>query len=393
MALTEMQVKAAITRAKSYKMSDNAGLFLLVHTNGSKYWRYKYRHNGTEKTLALGVYPQVKLSDARKKHADARMLLSGGVDPSGAKVQAKHLAKLSAAQSFEAIALEWIESRRNGWTEKYAAKVRKQLEQHAFKRIGSKAIAEITAPELLSLVRKIEEKGTLETAHRVKQTCGQIFTYAIATGRAERNPANDITGALKVPKKKHNPHLEPKQLPEFLQKLSEYQGDNQTKLAITLVLLTGVRTTELRGATWEEIDFEKCEWRVPAARMKMRQPHIVPLSKQAIAIFHEMQQLTGNMPYVCSNRACPRKFMSENTMLFALYRMGYHGRLTIHGLRGTLSTILNEEGFNRDHIERQLAHAARDEVRASYNHTDYLPHRTKMMQWWADYLVTQGLKL
>ena len=386
MALTEIQLKNAEIRTKPYKLADGGGLFLLIKPNGGKYWRYKYRVHGKEKILALGVYPEVKLADARKKHMNARKQLDDGIDPSGAKAESKRLGKLNSANSFEAIAMEWIDSRTHGWTENYVEKITRQLSRHAFPLLGSKPVKDISAPELLSALRRIESKGTLETAHRVKQTCGQIFSYAIATGRAERNPANDVTGALKTPKKKNNPHLDAKDLPEFLAKLEQYDGEPVTKLAIMLALLTAVRTTELRGAHWSEINFDKAEWRIPAERMKMRQPHIVPLSSQAIATLREIQTMTGNMPYVCSHRSNPREHMSENTMLFALYRMGYHSKLTIHGLRGTFSTIMNENGFNSDHIERQLAHVERNQVRASYNHTDYLTDRRKMMQWWADYI-------
>jgi len=238
----------------------------------------------------------------------------------------------------------------------------------------------------LSMLRVVESKGALDTAHRIKQTCGQIFMYAIATGRAERNPVPDLRGALKTPIVKHRAYLQLSQLPEFLKKLETFDGALLTKFALWLLLLTFVRTTELRAAKWPEIDFDKAEWRIPAERMKMREQHIVPLSRQAIAVLKQVKAHTGNHEYIFPNQKNFLTFMSENTMLFALYRMGYHLRATGHGFRSTASTILNENGFQPDVIERQLAHAERDKVRAAYNHAQYLPERRKMMQWWADFL-------
>jgi integrase len=260
------------------------------------------------------------------------------------------------------------------------------MEQDVFPKIGNRPIADISAPELLAMLRLVEKRGALETAHRVKQNCGQVFMYAIATGRAERNPATDLRMALQVPKRQHYSHLKAEELPEFLQKLEMYDGAHQTRLAIKLLLLTFVRTTELRGALWSEIDWDKAEWRIPAERMKMKEQHIVPLSKQAIAILHELQTITGHWPHVFANQHKPKVIMSDNTVLFALYRMGYHSRATGHGFRATASTILNEHGFVPDHIERQLAHCERNKIRAAYNHAQYLPERRKMMQWWANYI-------
>ena len=261
-----------------------------------------------------------------------------------------------------------------------------RLEQHILPKLGARPIAEITPPEVLAMLRVVEDKGALETAHRVMQMCGQIFMYAIATGRAERNPVPDLRGALKTPVVKHHSFLKASELPEYLKKLEAYDGSVQTKLALRLLLLTFVRTNELRGAQWAEIDWDKAEWRIPAERMKMKELHIVPLSRQAIAMLRELQKHSGNRQYVFPNQHNPATFMSENTMLYALYRMGYHSRATGHGFRSTASTILNEHGFRADVIERQLAHSERDTVRAAYNHAQYLPERRNMMQWWADYL-------
>lgn len=385
--LTEIAIKSAKPGNAIRKLSDGNGLVLLVYPNGSKYWTFRYRYLGKEKSLSLGIYPTVGLAEARTKLSDARKLLSSGQDPSEARKAVKRQAVISAGNSFEAVAREWVAAKSPAWTPRYAEFVVRRLEKDIFPRLGARPIKEITAPELLSVVRIIEKRGALELAHRMLQCCGQVFMYGIATGRAERNPASDLKGALKTHVKKTYAHLKVIELPEFLQRLSAYDGHPQTRLAVTLLMLTFVRTTELRGATWEELDLDKGEWRIPAERMKMRRDHIVPLSRQAVAAFRELHRLNGQWKYVFPNPHKPLKHMSENAVLYALYRMGYHNRTTGHGFRHTASTILNESGlFSADAIERQLAHIQGNKVRAAYNHAQYLPERRKMMQWWADFL-------
>jgi integrase len=386
MALTDVRVRNAKPQAKPYKISDGDGLFLLVTPKGAKYWRLKYFFGGKEKLLALGVYPDVGLNDARDKRTQARKTLAAGVDPGDAKKEAKRQTALKMDNLFETVAREWHEQRKNGWGDSYAKKMLARLVKYILPKLGEKPIASISAPEVLALLRIIEGKGTLETAQIVKQMCGQIFMYAIATGRAERNPVPDLRGALKTPVTKHHAYLTAAELPEFLKKLQAYRGNRVTMLALNLLLLTFVRTTELRAAKWPEFDLEKAEWRIPAERMKMKELHIVPLSSQAVALLRELQKLTGNWTYVFPNYHRPIEHMSENAMLFGLYRMGYRHKATGHGFRATASTILNENGFPPDVIERQLAHSERNHVRAAYNHAQYLPERRKMMQWWADYL-------
>tara|TARA_R110002072_G_scaffold289831_3_gene457132 strand:+ start:11714 stop:12910 length:1197 start_codon:yes stop_codon:yes gene_type:complete len=391
--LTEIAIKSAKPGERIRKLSDGNGLVLLVYPNGSKYWAFRYRYLGKEKNLSLGIYPAVGLAEARSKLSDARKLLSSGQDPSEVRKAVKREAMISAENNFEAVAREWMAAKSPAWTSRYAGFVAKRLEQDIFPRLGARPIKDITAPELLSVVRLIEKRGALELAHRVLQCCGQIFMYGIATGRAERNPASDLKGALKTYAKKPFGHLKTIELPEFLQKLSTYDGHPQTKLAVTLLMLTFVRTTELRGATWEELDLDEGEWRIPAERMKMRRDHIVPLSRQAVAAFRELQDLNGQWKYVFPNPRKPLKHMSENAVLYALYRMGYHNRTTGHGFRHTASTILNESGlFSPDAIERQLAHIQGNKVRAAYNHAQYLPERREMMQWWADFLDQMAAK-
>jgi len=365
-------------------MADGGGLYLEVTPAGGKYWRMKYRFGGKEKRLAFGVYPTVSLKDARLKRDESKKLLSDGIDPGQQKKLDKLQRSINAENSFESVAREWHEQQKPSWTERYAYYVIKRLEDNIFTKIGFRPINELTAPELLSALREIEKRGAHEMSHRQLQACGQIFRYAIATGKAERDISADLKGALKTNKVEHYASLTERDLPTFLQALDNHQCDLQTKHALRLLLLTFVRTKELRGAKWEEIDFNKAEWRIPAERMKMRQPHTVPLSKQAIALFREQQNISGNREHVFPNRNKPKTFISENTMLYAIYRMGYKGKVTPHGFRATASTILNENNFRPDVIERQLAHGERNKVRAAYNHAQYLDERREMMQWWAD---------
>jgi integrase len=386
MSLSDAKVRNAKPRTKPYKIADGEGLFLLVTPVGAKYWRLKYFFAGKEKLLALGVYPEVTLADARDRRAQSHKALAAGNDPTEVKKQAKRQAVLKSANAFESVAREWFEKRKHEWAPSSAAVALARMEQHILPKLGDRPIADINAPEVLAVLRIIEGKGTLETARRVMQMCGQIFSYAIVTGRAARNPVPDLRGALKTPVTKHHAFLKAGELPLYLEKLASYDGHPQTKLALHLLLLTFVRTNELRGAEWTEMDWDKAEWRIPPERMKMKELHIVPLSTQAIAVLRELQEHSGNRRYVFPNLHNPLTFMSENTMLYALYRMGYHSRTTGHGFRSTASTILNEHGFRADVIERQLAHTERDTVRAAYNHAQYLPERREMMQWWADYL-------
>jgi integrase len=393
MPLTDVKIRNAIPKSKPYKLSDGEGMFLLVTPSGSKYWRLKYRFGGRERILALGVYPDVGIAKARKQRAEAREALEAGQDPGAMKKEAKRQRVLKGEHTFEGIALEWYEQNRHRWTPRYSSTVMFRLKRHIFPLLGNRPLADIAAPELLTMLRVVEKSGALDLAQRLLQVCGQIFMYAIATGHAERNPVPDLRGALKTPVRKHRAYLNAADLPVYLQKLAVYDGGLQTQLALKLLLLTFVRTIELRGAQWKEIDFDKAEWRIPAERMKMREQHIVPLSRQAVTLLRELQGFTGNWPLLFPNRTKPDTFISENTMLYALYRMGYHSRATAHGFRSTASTILNENGFMPDVIERQLAHGERNKVRAAYNHAQYLTERRKMMQWWADYLDGEAKKL
>ncbi len=388
MPLTDTAVRKTRPGAKPYKVADGKGLFLLVHPNGSKYWRLKFRFAGKEKLLSLGIYPTVSLAEARNRRDHARKLLSNGVDPGVAKQVSKRSVKMAAENSFEATAREWYAKRAAKWVPTHAAKILRRLERDVFPWLGSRPIANITAPELLAVLRRIEGRGKIESAHRIHQNCGQIFRYAVATGRAERDPSADLRGALTTVKEKHYASItEPKAIGELLRVIEGYQGSFVTACALRLAPLLFVRPGELRKAEWLEFKLDVAEWRIPAERMKMKAQHIVPLSTQAVAILRDLQALTGSGRYVFPSARTNGRPMSENTVNAALRRLGYTGdQMTGHGFRSMASTLLNEQGWHRDAIERQLAHAERDAVRAAYNFAEHLPERRKMMQQWADYL-------
>lgn len=386
MPLTDQAIKAAKPKDKPYRLTDERGMYLEVHPNGSRYWRLKYRYAGKEKRLAIGVYPEVSLKEARNLRDEARKQLVNGIDPSEEKRRQRRHRSVLAANSFEVIAREWHDYQKGRWSTGHADRVIKALEKDAFPRIGKRPIAEITAADLLEVIRAVEKRDALDVASRLLQRCSSVFRYAIQTDRAESNPANDLQGALKTRKVTHRRALSRAELPEFLERLEAYEGQPLTRLALRLIVLTFVRSRELRGARWEEFDMEEGMWRIPAERMKMKRDHLVPLSKQAVATLKEVQALTGSYQLAFPNQSDLRKSMSENTLIYALYRMGYHKRATVHGFRATASTILNESGFNHDAIERQLAHAERNKVRAAYHRSEYLEDRKRMMQWWADFL-------
>lgn len=391
MPLTDVKCRSAKGKTSAYKLSDGGGLHLLVNADGAKYWRLAYRWHGKQRTLALGVYPAVGLSEARAARDDAKRSLAANFDPSTVKRERKRAARIAAGNSFEAVAREWHENWKGVRTPYYAGQILRRLEMDVFPAIGRRPIADIESPELLEMLRKVEKRGVHETARRLKQLVGQIFRFAIVTGRAKRDPSADLKDALRAsgePKRhKSMPLLE---LPMFLQKLETYSGEQQTKFALKLMTLTFLRTTELRAGTWRELenlDEESAQWRIPAERMKMRLEHLVPLSRQAVAVLRQLRAISGSSPNIFPS---PGKggYMSSNTMLYALYRMGYHGRATTHGFRAVASTILNESNlFNRDWIERQLAHVERNEVRRAYNAAEWMPDRRRMMQWWADHIT------
>lgn len=380
--LTDSLIRSAKTDGKPVKLSDGGGLYLMVVPQGGKYWRYAYRFAGKQKTLALGTFPDIRLALARERHLAARRLLAEGADP-GAEKQSKGL-------SFEAVARRWHKHWGVNKTERHTAYVLKRLEADIFPEIGHLPIGELTPTSFKDAVQKIEARGVVDVARRNLQTCGQVMRYAVSNDLVARNPVAEVRPAdmLKPRRKKRNyARVGEHELPQLLRDIDGYVGAEHTRYALQLMALTFVRTSELIAARWEEFDLDAARWNLPPERMKMRNPHIVPLSKQALVVLDHLKRISYGCDHVFPSDIPDRPgHMSNNTILYALYRMGYRGRMTGHGFRGVASTILHEQGWNHDHIELQLAHQEEDETSAAYNHALYLKDRTKMMQAWADYL-------
>jgi len=389
--LTDTRVKTAKPQDKIFKLTDERGLHLSVYPNGSKLWQMRYRFEGKQKTASIGKYPEVSLAEAREKRDQMRKQVANEIDPVEAKRVNKQVKKFAQENSFEAVARAWYASWAAARSPRHAEYVLRRLEADVFTVIGKRPISEVKAPELVAMMKAIEKRGALDIAKRAFQTTGQVFRYAIAHALADRNPTADVkpSDVLASRRKENYARVDAKELPNLLRKIEGYQGTPVTRLAIKLLALTFVRTGELIGAKWEEFDLEAAEWRIPAERMKMRTPHIVPLSKQAIQILQVLHGVTGHSKFLFPGERDHAKQISNNTILKALERMGYKGRMTGHGFRGLASTILHEKDFNHQHIELQLAHQERNQISASYNHAKYLTQRTKMMQWWADYLDMQ----
>ncbi len=392
MPLTDTAIRKAKPADKPVRMFDGGGLYLEIALTGGKLWRWKYRHGGKEKRLALGAYPAVSLADARERHAEARKLLAAGIDPSEQRKAQKVAGEERAANSFEVVALELLAIREKKMAAGSIIRERRLLEKDLAPYIGRRPVAEVTAPELLAALRKIEARGAVETAHRAKLLAGQVFRYAIATGRAERNPAPDLKGALSQPDGGHFASVtDPVDIAPMLRALYGYQGTPAVMAALKLAPLVFVRPGELRQARWADIDLDAGEWRYTASKTK--QPHIVPLSSQAIEILRELQPLTGRGEFVFPSARGKGRPMSEVAVLAAMRRMGIDGStMTGHGFRAMARTVLDEVmGYRPDYIEHQLAHAVKDPNGRAYNRTSHLPERRKMMQGWADYL--DGLRM
>ncbi|CCO68036.1 TPA: tyrosine-type recombinase/integrase [Yersinia enterocolitica] len=373
-----------VETVKPKEMTDGGGLYLEVSASGAKYWRMKYRYGGKEKRIAFGVYPHVSLADARQKRETAKKLLASGTDPAEVKKADKLAQRLSSENSFEAISREWHKAKADRWSLGYREEIMSTFEADIFPYIGKRPIAEITPLELLDVLQRIEKRGALEKTHKVRQRCGEVFRYAIITGRAEYNPAPDLASALSTPKKQHYPFLSAEEMPYFIRDLEGYTGSIITKNAAKILMLTGVRTKEMRFATWQEIDLESGLWEIPAERMKMRRPHIVPLSTHVIALFKQLLPITGHYPYIFIGRNDRKKPISKETVNQVIELLGYKGRATGHGFRHTMSTILHEQGYDSAWIELQLAHVDKNSIRGTYNHAQYLEKRRDMLQWYAD---------
>ena len=392
MALTDLLVKKAKTTDSPIKLTDGGGLFLLVQPNGSKYWRLAYRFAGKQKTLALGVYPDVSLADVRTRREDARKLLANDIDP-GAVKQAQKAAKgEQAANSFEVIAREWFARHSPNWKENHSSKIIARLENDVFPWIGTRPVTDVTAPELLAAIRRIESRGALETAHRTLANCGQIFRYAVATGRAQRDPSGDLRGAL--PPVKRDRHFaaitDPQKVGELMRDIDGYQGSYIVRCAFRLSPLLFVRPGELRKMEWEDVDLDAAEWNYFVTKTETQ--HIVPLARQAVEMLRELHPLTGHGKYVFHGERDHDRPMSDNAIRSALRRMGWgNDEMTPHGFRAMASTILDNMGYKQEWLERQLAHEEANKIKAAYKRDMfrmYLPERTAMMQSWANYLDT-----
>jgi integrase len=401
MKLTDTFVKRKQGNGKAQKYADGGGLFLYISPKGTKSWRLAYRYLGKHKLLVIGPYPAISLKEARERREAAKKLLVDNIDPSAAKREAKAVAENAAKNTFEAVAREWIEKFAGSWTPHTQRHILRRMENFIFPVMGKRPINSISAPELLTVLRKIESKGFLCVAHLARSECGRVFRYAIATDRAERDVAHDLTGALPpMPAPKHLAAItDTRVIGKFLDTLDSNYGMFHIRCALRLAPFVFVRAKELTEAEWSHFDLDAAEWRIPAEVMKMRQPHIVPLSRQAMAILRELHPVTGNGRFLFPGK--PKKGkggklaaiggevpIRNKTLVQSLRNLGYtKDEMTFHGFRSMASTVLNEKGYNRDWIERQLAHTERDEVRAAYNYAEYLPERRKMMQEWADYIT------
>ncbi|MEZ5919213.1 MAG: integrase arm-type DNA-binding domain-containing protein [Alphaproteobacteria bacterium] len=391
MKLTDTACRSAKPKEKPYKKGDGGGLYLLVNPDGSKYWRMKYRFLGKEKLLSFGTYPLITLADAREQRDNAKKLLAGGTDPATAKKDERRQAIRNSQNTFKAVALEWRENQKGRWSENHANNVLHRLETDIFPFIGNQPITGLEAPDLLEALRKIEKRGALDIAGRARQVCGQVFRYGIQTGRCKRDPSSDLKGALKTRKTTHFAALDTKEIPGFLKALERNDARlyARTRRAIKLSMLTFVRPGELRKARWEEIDLEARQWLIPGEKMKMGRDHIVPLSRQAIAILEEQKEETGhfNTPWVFPSLVKPKQPISDGTVNVAIKKLGYKGKMTAHGFRALARTTIREKlNYDPDVIECQLAHKAAGPLGEAYNRAQFIDQRAVMMQEWADYL-------
>ncbi|MDR9908064.1 tyrosine-type recombinase/integrase [Enterobacter hormaechei] len=390
MPLNDMQIRRAKPEAKAYTLGDGQGLSLLIEPNGSKSWRFRYRFAGKPKMISLGVYPTITLADARSRRDDARKLVAEGKNPSEVRKEQKIALQTESESAFEKIATEWHQMKSAKWSAGYASDIMEAFQNDIFPYVGTRPVGEIKPLELLNVLRKIEKRGALEKMRKVRQRCSEVFRYAIATGRSEYNPAADLSSALEVHQSNHFPFLKADEIPDFLGALEGYSGSKLVQIATKLLMITGVRTIELRAALWQEFDLDNAIWEIPAERMKMRRSHLVPLSVQALDLLNELKLMTGNYRYVFPGRNDPSKPMSEASINQVIKRIGYGGKVTGHGFRHSLSTILHENGFDSAWIEMQLAHVDKNSIRGTYNHAHYFEKRQSMMQWYSDKILKEG---
>lgn len=386
MKLTDMAIKKAKPREKVYSLGDGNGLSLIVEPNGSKGWRFRYQFNGKSKMISLGIYPVITLNEAREKRDNARKLVANGVDPSEARKEEKNKVSGQSENTFKKITLEWFNGRKDRWSEGYRDDMMEAFENDVFPYIGERPIAEIKPLELLEVLSIMEKRGVTEKLKKVRQRCGEVWKYAIITGRAEYNPAPDLASAFIPHQRENYPYLLADELPEFLSSVDKYQGSQIVRTALNILMLTGLRPGELRKSEWSFIDFESRTWKLPEKIMKMGRVHVVPMSDQVISLLRQIQPISGDYQYIFPSRTNHKKHLSEMAINTMIGRMGYRGRATGHGFRHTMSTILHEKGFNTAWIELQLAHVDKNSIRGTYNHALYLEGRREMMQWYADYI-------
>jgi integrase len=388
MALTDTEIKKTKAKEKAYSLNENGGLYLWITPVGGKLWRWAYRFDRKEKLMSFGKYPDVPLALARERHSEARKLLATGVDPMAQRKAEKTAERIAIENSFQSITTQWLEHWQEGKSPRHVDTVRRRMAADILPCLGARPIAEIEAPELVAMANAIQDRGARDIAKRALETVGQVFRFGIAHGYAKRNPATEIrpSDILKSSPKTNYARVDGRELPTLLRRIEVYQGKQVTRLAMKLMSMTFVRTTELIEAKWGEFDLENARWDIPAERMKMRTPHIVPLARQALEVLEMLRDFTGSNEWLFPGDLNAAQPMSNNTILKALERMGYKGRMTGHGFRGLASTILHEQGYAHDHIELQLAHAPCNAVSAAYNHALYLEPRARMMQDWADFL-------
>lgn len=381
-----MAIKKAKPREKVYSLGDGNGLSLIVEPNGSKGWRFRYQFNGKSKMISLGIYPVITLNEAREKRDDARRLVANGTDLAEARKEERNKASGQSENTFKKITLEWYEGRKDRWSEGYRDDMMEAFENDVFPYIGDRPIAEIKPLELLEVLSIMEKRGVTEKLKKVRQRCGEVWKYAIITGRAEYNPAPDLASAFIPHQRENYPYLLADELPEFLSSVDKYQGSQIVRAALNILMLTGLRPGELRKSEWSFIDFESRTWKLPEKIMKMGRVHVVPMSDQVISLLRQIQPISGDYQYIFPSRTNHKKHLSEMAINTMIGRMGYRGRATGHGFRHTMSTILHEKGFNTAWIELQLAHVDKNSIRGTYNHALYLEGRREMMQWYADYI-------
>lgn len=395
MPLTVLQVKNSAPREKDYGLADGGGLFLWVRAAGGKSWRFRFRLDGKQSHISLGTIEKVTLAQARQSASDARQLVAQGKHPGLERKIARAQASISRANTFKSLALEWHQHKSARWSVGYANDVMEAFELDIFGQVGSLPLIDIKPMQWLQVFRRIESRGALEKLRKVRQRCQEVYRFAIATGRAEYNPISDVGGALQVPVSRHYPFLPIAEVPELLRSFQACSAHDMVKIATRLLILTGVRTAELRGAPWSEFDLAKKLWMIPATRMKKRRDHLVPLSTQAVVALRELESITGGYTLAFPGRNDPAKPMSEAAVNQLLKRSGYEGRATGHGFRHTMSTTLHEQGYRSEWVEIQLSHVDKNTIRGTYNHAQYLEGRREMLQWYADHLdaLSSGAKV